>query len=62
MAGPNYYRWIVGLTEALGTDLGYIYTSSTATCPYQTGKAMKSSGLLDYHLPGQNGIWIKFVG
>ena len=43
MAGPNYYRWIVGLTEALGTDLGYIYTTSTATCPYQTGKAMKSS-------------------
>ena len=47
MAGPNYYKWIVGLTRDIGTNLGYIYVSSTATCPYETGKAMKSSGLLD---------------
>ena len=47
MAGPNYYKWIVGLTRDIGTNSGYIYVSSTATCPYETGKAMKSSGLLD---------------
>ena len=48
MAGPKYYRWIVGLTRDLGTDLGYIYVTSKATCPYQTGKAMKSSGIYAY--------------
>jgi len=41
MAGPNYYRWIVGLTRDLGTDLGYIYVTSKATCPYQTGYGWK---------------------
>jgi len=58
MAGPKYYRWIVGLTRDLGTDLGYIYVTSKATCPYQTGYGWKYLNENDQWTPANKGFTV----